>query len=66
MKKSEVEKVADNELIVELANTNAMYSVNYNNNGGVKQLAIKLTWLTNEMVRRGLITEEQQHHLLYD
>ncbi len=67
MRKSEVKKVADNELIVELAHVYAMLLVNYNDgNRGIKQLSKQLEWLTDEMVRRGLITKEQQSHLLND
>lgn len=67
MRKSEVKKVADNELIVELANIYSMLLLNYNDgNRGIKQLSKQLEWLTDEMVERGLITETQQYHLLHD
>lgn len=67
MRKSEVKKVADNELIVELARVYARLLVNYNDgNRGLIQLSKQLEWLTNEMVERGLITETQQYHILND
>lgn len=67
MRKNEVKKVADNELIVELANIYSMLLVNYNDgNRGTKQLSKQLEWLTDEMVKRGLITETQQYHMLND
>lgn len=66
MKKSEIKKATDNELIYALVNVNAQYSVNINLGGGVKDLSNRLIWLTDEMVKRKLLTEEQQHHLLHD
>ena len=67
MRKSEVKKVADNELIVELAEIYSMLLLSYNDgNRGIKQLSKQLEWLTDEMVSRGLITETQQYHLLHD
>ena len=67
MRKNEVKKVADNELIVELANIYSMLLVNCNDgNRGIKQLSKQLEWLTDEMVKRGLITETQQYHMLND
>ena len=67
MRKSEVKKAADNELIVELAEIYSMLLLNYNDgNRGIKQLSKQLEWLTDEMVSRGLITEMQQYHLLHD
>ena len=67
MRKSEVKKVADNELIVELAEIYSMLLLNYNDgNREIKQLSKQLEWLTDEMVSRGLITEMQQYHLLHD
>ena len=67
MRKNEVRKVADNELIVELAEIYSMLLLNYNDgNRGIKQLSKQLEWLTDEMVSRGLITEMQQYHLLHD
>ena len=66
MRKKEVKKAVDNELIVELANIYSVFVLNYydENRDGIKHLSKKLEWLTDEMVKRGLITEAQQHRLM--
>lgn len=66
MRKKEVKKATNQELVYELAVTNAEMSVACNRNGhGSLTLQKKLEWLTEEMVKRDLLTKEQAEHILY-
>ena len=59
MRKADIPKAADNELIFEFVNSYAQLSINLNIGGGTKQLSALCAELGNELVKRQLMTQEQ-------
>lgn len=64
MRKSEIKKAKDNELVAEYAVVYSMYCTNINTGGGTKQLSARLIALEEEMLKRGLLTQEDIERLM--
>lgn len=58
MKKSEIKKATDNELIVDFIETYSSWCLKINRGGGTKQCATHCRDLAAEMLKRGIFTEE--------
>ena len=58
-RKREIPKAKDNELVADYVNSYALLFYNYNTNGGIKQLQAHCNDLEKELLKRGLLTEEQ-------
>lgn len=63
MKKSEIAKAKDNELITEYVKSYSTLSLNYNLNRGIEKLQIHCNNLEKELIKRGLLTEENVKEL---
>lgn len=59
MRKNQIPKSKDNELIFEYVNSYAKLLLNYNQNKGIKQLEKHCADLEKELLNRRLLTEEQ-------
>ena len=59
MTKAEIKKVPDNVLIVDYINTYAEFCVNMNIGRGTKKLYSHWCDLDKEIIKRGILTEEQ-------
>ncbi len=64
VKKADMKKADSGELISDLARTFSMLVYNYNTSGPVKQYDKHCRDLTEELIRRGLMTKEQIVNLL--
>lgn len=58
MKKSEIENLPDNKLIVEYVRHSNELTSNYVLNRGVKRLQVICTNMENELVKRGILNDE--------
>ena len=58
MRKTEIKTAKDNELIAEYVHSYAMLIVKYNLNRGTKQLEKHCHDLETELLKRGLLTED--------
>lgn len=58
MKKSEIENLSDNKLIVEYVRHSNELASNYVLNRGVKRLQVICTNMENELVKRGILNDE--------
>lgn len=58
MRKTDIPKLADNDLITEYVRVYASLLMNTNMNMGVKQLEKQCANLEDELLKRGLLTEE--------
>lgn len=58
MKKSEIENLPDNKLIVEYVRHSNELTSNYVLNRGVKRLQVICTSMENELVKRGILNDE--------
>jgi len=58
MKKTDIPKLADNDLITEYVSAYASLLININMNMGIKQLEKQCANLEEELLKRGLLTEE--------
>ena len=58
MKKSEIENLPDNKLIVEYVRHSNKLASNYVLNRGVKRLQVICTNMENELVKRGILNDE--------
>lgn len=58
MRKTDIPKLADNDLITEYVSAYASLLMNTNMNMGVKQLEKQCSNLEEELLKRGLLTEE--------
>lgn len=63
MRKSEIKKAADNELIVDYVSSYSSLILNYNLGRGIKQHEKHCHDLEQELLSRGLLTEEDIKHL---
>ncbi|MEE1256002.1 MAG: hypothetical protein UHN47_05770 [Lachnospiraceae bacterium] len=63
MQKKEIVNAKDNELITEYVSTYASYLINFNLNRGTKQHAKHCHDLEAELLRRGILTEEDIERL---
>lgn len=63
MRKNQIPKSKDNELIFEYVNSYAKLLLNYNQNKGIKQLEKHCNDLEKELLNRGFLTEEQIEYL---
>ena len=59
MRKNEISKADNSELIVDYVISFSSLISNYNTNRGIKQLEAHCTDLEKEIVKRGILTEEQ-------
>lgn len=64
MRKSEIKKATDNELIVDFIDSYAGWLLNVNQGKGVKQYANHCRDLSSEMLKRGIFTEENVRHFI--
>lgn len=58
MKKSEIENLSDNKLIVEYVRHSNELTSNYVLNRGVKRLQVICANMENELVKRGILNDE--------
>ena len=58
MRKADIPKAANNELIVEYVDTYSSYLLNYNDGRGIKQLEARLTALEAELMKRQILTRD--------
>lgn len=58
MKKSEIENLSDNKLIVEYVRHSNKLTSNYVLNRGIKRLQVICTNMENELVKRGILNDE--------
>ena len=58
MRKSEMKKATVNELLVDYVRSYASLCLNQNFSRGTKQLSVHCTDLENELLSRGILTEE--------
>lgn len=58
MKKSEIENLPNNKLIVEYVRCSNELTSNYVLNRGVKRLQVICTNMENELVKRGILNDE--------
>ena len=58
MRKSEIENLPDNKLIVEYVRHSNALASNYVLNRGVKRLQVICTNMENELVKRGILNDE--------
>lgn len=58
MTKAEIKKAKDNELIVDYVRTYSSFCLNVNLGMGIKQYSKHCTDLEEELVKRGILTEE--------
>lgn len=58
MRKSEIPKAKDNELVFEYVESYALLMMNYNEGKAIKQKQAHCNELEKELVKRGLLTEE--------
>lgn len=58
MRKSEIENLPDNKLIVEYVRHSNEFTSNYVLNRGVKRLQVICTNMENELVKRGILNDE--------
>ena len=63
MTKTEMKKAADNEIIYRYIKAYSSLTLNINLGGKTKSLETELTNLNDEMLKRGLLTEEQIRRL---
>lgn len=63
MKKSEIKKVTNNELIVEYVRTYSLRDVNWLSGRGIKRLSGKCKELERELIARGILTTEDVIYL---
>lgn len=58
MKKSEIKKAKDNELIVDLVETNQLWATNMYTHHATQRLEQHFHDLAEELVKRGILTQE--------
>ena len=58
MRKNEIPKAKDNELIAEYINVYAMLLLNYNRDMGTKQYEKRCEYLEAELLKREILTKE--------
>ena len=63
MKKTEIKRAEDHELIAEYVNTYSRWTLNYSRSRGVKQLRAHLDDLEAEMLSRGFLTQDELNYL---
>lgn len=63
MRKNEIPKAKDNDLITEYILKYGLLFVNYNTNRGIKQLEKQCENLEAELLKRGILTEENLQRL---
>ena len=63
MRKNEIPKAKDNDLITEYILKHAFLLVNFNNQMGTKQLEKQCENLEAELLKRGILTEENLQRL---
>ena len=63
MRKTEIKKAKDNELVLEYVETYSLLLLNYNLGKGIKQLKSHFDDLSKEMVKRGILTLEDVEKL---
>jgi hypothetical protein len=63
MTKKELRTAQDNEIIMDYINSYCNYALNMNFGRGTKAIGVHLKDLDGEMLKRGLLTEEQIHKL---
>lgn len=63
MKKSEIKKVTNNELIVEYVRTYFLRDVNWLSGRGIKRLSEQSKNLERELIARGILTTEDVIYL---
>ena len=59
----EMSSAKDNEIIYEYIRAYSRFAVNLNLGGGIERLSNHLKNLDSEMLKRGILTEEQISHL---
>lgn len=63
MIKQEIKKAKDNELIVDYIDTYSILCMNQNMGGGTKRYSQHCHDLEQEMLKRGILTEQDVKHL---
>lgn len=63
MTRKEIGKAENNKLIVDYVQTYSLLTLKYNTGGGTKQHERHCVDLEKEMVKRGILTEEDVEHL---
>lgn len=57
MKKSEIKRSKDNDLLVDYINSIVIFNLNYNSGRSIKQLEKHCVDLEKEIISRGILTE---------